>query len=99
MITLPEEHPREEPIKLVLVPNGIKQIKHLTILNQCRVPGAFFYRNTVAQPHSHRILRWQLLEFAADAMNEHFGQSAFLIGRRFDWNNVRLSQDQLTSFR
>ena len=98
MITLPEPTPQGDLIKLILVPNSIQHIKHLTILNQCRDPKAFFYRNTVTTPQSYRIFRWQLLETAGNAMCKQFGQSAFVFGRRFDWN-VKLSDDQLVSFR
>jgi len=98
MITLPEECPQDVPMKLILVPNHIEHTKHLTILNQCREPEGFFYRNTVSRPYSHRIMRWQLLESAADVMNARFSQSAFLIGSRFNWG-VRLRENQLSSFR
>lgn len=98
MITLPEEVPQDLPMKLILVPTHIEHTKHLTILNQCRQPGGFFYRTTVPRQHSHRIMRWQLMESAADVMNAKFAQSAFLIGSRFNWG-VRLGENQLTSFR
>ena len=99
MITLPEENPRgREYPKLLHVPGYIRHTKHLTILNQCRMPGGFFWTDTVSQPHSYRILRWQLLENAADAMSSVFADSAFLKGARFHWDD-RLGENQLSSFR
>lgn len=98
VVRLPEEEPRNELIKLIFVPNNIKQIRHLTFLNEPRVLGGFYYPDIVAQPHSVRIQRWGIMERGADALNSRFGQSAFLIGSRFNWS-VRLTKGQLTSFR
>lgn len=86
--------------RLFLTPS-MRQLKHLTILNEARMPGGYHYRNTICHPLSYRIGRWQLLEEAANAMNRTFGESAFLLDSYF-YNSdtaTKLPTDQLISFR
>lgn len=98
MLTLDEEITNRWEMPLQCMPDGITKTKHLTILNRAIIPGGHFFRNAVPQPHSYRILRWNLLEEMADASEMEFGQSAFFKGVKFRWN-TRLGKNQLTSFR
>lgn len=98
MVTLEEEVSSKWTLRLQCVPEGITKTKHLSILNQSKIPGGFFHSNCVPQRHSYRILRWRLLEEAAEASHDEFSQAAFFKGNRFNWK-LRLAQNQLTSFR
>lgn len=97
MLTLEEEVSKNWSFRLQCVPEGISKTKQLSILNQSRIPGRFFHPNCVPQRHSYRILRWRLLEEAAEASEAQFSQAAFFKGSLFNWK-VRLAQDQLSTF-
>lgn len=84
--------------KLETMPESIKMIKYLTILNQNLGDDGYFYRSVVPCANSYRIQRWNILEHAAEQSKAEFEKAAFFVGSKFRWE-VKLDSDQLISFR
>lgn len=84
--------------KLETMPDSIKLIKYLTIMNQNMSSDGFFCRNVVPCPNSYRIQRWGRLEHAAQQSKTEFEKAAFFKGSKFRWG-TKLDQNQLISFR
>lgn len=98
MLTLEEQDPSSWEHKLTTLPAGVSHTRHLSILNQCRIPGGFFYDDTVPARRTGRIHRWYNLDDKADIGSVHLVHSAVLKGTDTDWDN-KLSDHQLHSFR
>lgn len=101
MLTLPEEVlDHQWQLKLRLMPSQVSKAKQFTVLNQRRQPGGYFYHaTTICQPHSYRIMRWNLLEDISIDANAQFSKSACLVGVQFYPKLAKFSKRQLTTFR